>query len=94
LALSNNNKIRNLKINKISSTSTFSEIDDLSLWYKIKSFIIGGSPKSSFIYEEKVNVMKLDDFCNNHKISNIDLLKIDTEGHEKEVLEGALNLNK
>jgi len=94
LALSNNNKIRNLKINKISSTSTFSEIDDLSLWYKIKSFIIGGSPKSSFIYEEKVNVMKLDDFCNNHKISNIDLLKIDTEGHEKEVLEGALNLIK
>jgi len=56
------------------------------LWYKIKSFIVGSSLKSSFIYEEKVNVIKLDDFCNNHKISNIDLLKIDTEGHEKEVL--------
>jgi FkbM family methyltransferase len=84
LALGNNNETRNLKINKKSSTSTFSEIDDLSLWYKIKSFI----------YEEKVNVMKLDDFCNDHKISNIDLLKIDTEGHEKEVLEGALNLIK
>ena len=94
LALGNNNEIRNLKINKKSSTSTFSEINDLSLWYKIKSFIVGGSPKSSFIYEEKVNVMKLDDFCNDHKISNIDLLKIDTEGHEKEVLEGALNLIK
>ena len=38
--------------------------------------------------------MKLDDFCNDHKIFNIDLLKIDTEGHEKEVLEGALNLIK
>ena len=84
MALGNNNETRNLKINKKSSTSTFSEIDDLSLWYKIKSFI----------YEEKVNVMKLDDFCNDHKISNIDLLKIDTEGHEKEVLEGALNLIK
>jgi FkbM family methyltransferase len=94
LALGNNNETRNLKINKKSSTSTFSEIDDLSLWYKIKSFIVAGSPKSSFIYEEKVNVMKLDDFCNDHKISNIDLLKIDTEGHEKEVLEGALNLIK
>ena len=94
LALSNNNEIRNLKINKKSSTSTFSEINDLSLWYKIKSFIVGGSSKSSFVYEEKVNVMKLDDFCNDHKISNIDLLKIDTEGHEKEVLEGALNLIK
>ena len=94
LALGNNNEIRNLKINKKSSTSTFSEIDDLSLWYKIKSFIVGGSPKSSFIYEEKVNVMKLDDFCDDYKISNIDLLKIDTEGHEKQVLEGALNLIK
>ena len=94
LALGNNNETRNLKINKKSSTSTFSEIDDLSLWYKIKSFIVAASPKSSFIYEEKVNVMKLDDFCNDHKISNIDLLKIDTEGHEKEVLEGALNLIK
>ena len=94
LALGNNNEIRNLKINKKSSTSTFSEINDLSLWYKIKSFIVGSSLKSSFIYEEKVNVMKLDDFCNDHKIPNIDLLKIDTEGHEKEVLEGALNLIK
>ena len=94
LAISNNNGIRNLKINEISSTSTFSEINDLSLWYKIKSFIVGGSSKSSFVYEEKVNVMKLDDFCNDHKISNIDLLKIDTEGHEKEVLKGALNLIK
>lgn len=94
LALGNNNEIRNLKINKKFSTSTFSEINNLSLWYKIKSFIISGSVKSSFIYEEKVNVMKLDDFCNDYKISNIDLLKIDTEGHEKEVLEGALNLIK
>ena len=94
LALSNNNGIRNLKINKISLTSTFSEINNQSLWYKIKSFIVRGSLKSPFNYEEKVNVMKLDDFCNDHKISNIDLLKIDTEGHEKEVLEGALNLIK
>ena len=93
-ALGNNNEIKNLKINKVSSTSTFSEINDLSLWYKIKSFILRGPSKSSFIDEEKVNVMKLDDFCDDYKISNIDLLKIDTEGHEKQVLEGALNLIK
>jgi len=93
-ALGNNNEIRNLKINKKTSTSTFSDINNLSLWYKIKSFILRGSTKSSFIDEEKVNVMKLDDFCDDYKISNIDLLKIDTEGHEKQVLEGALNLIK
>jgi len=94
LALGSNNEIRNLKINKKSSTSTFSKINNLSLWYKFKSFIVDGSTKSSFINEEKVNVMKLDDFCNDHKIFNIDLLKIDTEGHEREVLKGALNLIK
>ena len=93
-ALGNNNEIRNLKINKKTSTSTFSDINNLSLWYKIKSFILRGSTKSSFIDEEKVSVMKLDDFCDDYKISNIDLLKIDTEGHEKQVLEGALNLIK
>ena len=93
-ALGKNNEIRNLKINKKTSTSTFSDINNLSLWYKIKSFILKGSTKSSFIDEEKVKVMKLDDFCDNYKISDIDLLKIDTEGHEKQVLEGALNLIK
>ena len=93
-ALGNNNEIRNLKINKKTSTSTFSDINNLSLWYKIKSFILKFSTKSSFIDEEKVNVIKLDDFCDDYKISNIDLLKIDTEGHEKQVLEGALNLIK
>ena len=93
-ALGNNNEIRNLKINKKTSTSTFSDINNLSLFYKIKSFILRGSTKSSFIDEEKVSVMKLDDFCDDYKISNIDLLKIDTEGHEKQVLEGALNLIK
>ena len=93
-ALGNNNEIKNLKINKKTSTSTFSDINNLSLWYKIKSFILRGTTKSSFIGEEKVNVMRLDDFCADYKISNIDLLKIDTEGYEKHVLEGALNLIK
>jgi FkbM family methyltransferase len=93
-ALGKKNEIRNLKISKKTSTSTFSEINDFSLWYKIKSFILSGSIKSSFISEEKVQVIKLDDFCRENKISNIDLLKIDTEGHEKDVLEGAKNLLK
>ena len=94
LALSNNSAIKNLKINKKTSTSTFSEINDLSLWYKIKSFIVSGSINTSFVAEERVNVITLDEFSNTHKILNVDLLKIDTEGHEKEVLEGALSLIK
>lgn len=36
-----------------------------------------------------VRTATLDDFCRWHKVEHIDLLKIDTEGHEIEVLEGA-----
>lgn len=38
---------------------------------------------------EKVHVTTLDKFCDQHNISNISLLKIDVEGHELNVLEGA-----
>ena len=92
LAISNNSGIKNLKINKKSSTSTFSEIDTSSKWYKMKSLLLGGNIKTSFIAQEEVNTSTLDDFCLKNKIENIDLLKIDTEGHEKEVLQGASSL--
>lgn len=39
-----------------------------------------------------VDVVDLDTFASAHGISVIDLLKIDTEGHELEVLKGARNL--
>src|SRR5271166_3137622 len=39
-----------------------------------------------------VQVVALDDFCQQHAIERIDLLKIDTEGHELEVLRGARDL--
>ena len=37
----------------------------------------------------QVQKTTLDDFCKTHNIPNIDILKIDTEGHEREVLIGA-----
>lgn len=44
--------------------------------------------------EHQVRVICLDDFFLDHHIENIDLLKIDTEGHEFEVLKGATKLIK
>ena len=43
----------------------------------------------SLDHKEKVKLIKLDDFCDNKMINKIDFLKIDTEGHELKVLEGA-----
>jgi FkbM family methyltransferase len=41
---------------------------------------------------ENVEVQALDQFCHRHKIDRIDYLKIDTEGHDLKVLEGAESL--
>lgn len=39
-------------------------------------------------HERSVKIIRLDDYMNDKKINHIDLLKIDTQGHEPEVLEG------
>lgn len=41
------------------------------------------------IYKEEIRLKRLDEFCSEHKIAHIDLLKIDVEGGELEVLKGA-----
>jgi len=88
-AISNKNHKRKLKINIKTSTSTFSKYNHNSYWKKIKEFLLMGFNKSSFVKSEIVNVVTIDNFCKKNNIKNIDLLKIDTEGHEAEVLEGA-----
>jgi len=42
--------------------------------------------------KEKVQTITIDDFCKNNSIEHISFLKIDTEGHELSVLEGASNM--
>jgi FkbM family methyltransferase len=49
-----------------------------------------GSPQSSLA--ETVVMDTLDSYCAAHQVTSIDFLKIDTEGHELEVLKGAKNL--
>jgi FkbM family methyltransferase len=39
--------------------------------------------------KEKITLDTIDNFCNRHHIENIDFLKIDVEGHELKVLQGA-----
>jgi len=39
--------------------------------------------------EQTIKIITLDNYCNEKKITKIDLLKIDTEGYEINVLEGA-----
>ena len=52
---------------------------------KNKHPIHWGSPKST----SGVKSTTLDEFCNKNKIKRVDFIKIDTDGHEPEVLVGA-----
>lgn len=45
-----------------------------------------------FNLSEKVIIDTLDNYCNSNNIQNIDLLKIDVEGHELDVLQGSVEM--
>ena len=72
-----------------SSSSTLSEINKNSKYYKRKIKILGFSNKI-FTQSIKVNLKLLDDYFIDNNIEKIDLLKIDTEGHEYFVLKGSV----
>jgi FkbM family methyltransferase len=94
LAISDSNKIKKMNINVKSSTSTFSIYNQNSSWKKIKDFLLTGFKNKSIINSELVHTSSLDSFCKKKNIKKIDLLKIDTEGHEMQVLHGAKLLLK
>lgn len=76
------NKIRVFKISKGVSTLLDSDvIDDFS-----KSF---GEYK-----DEEIDVITLDDFIKENNIQKINFIKIDTEGYELNILEGAIETIK
>ena len=90
LAISNIKDEIELNIGYFSSMSTFSKINDKSFYTKVKKIIIWLSFGKFKIYEKKILVkaIRLEDFIKEKKIKEIDLLKIDTEGHELNVIQG------
>ena len=81
---------RKLHKNFLSTTSTFSKINLKSKHFMIKSIILGNK-KAGFYSNETTKINTISYFIKKYKIKNIDLLKIDTEGHELEVLLGLKN---
>ncbi len=43
----------------------------------------------NFNVSERISIRMLDDYCRQQEVEHIDLLKVDVEGHELEVFEGA-----
>ena len=79
-----------LKIGYLSSMSTINEINYDSLYTKIKTFIIWIISRKFSIYNNEITIKKrrLDNFIRTHGVKKVDLIKIDTEGHEFNVIKG------
>ena len=90
LALSEKNGFDYLQIGHISSMSTINRLNEKSFYTKIKKLIIAIFYFKTEVYKKKIKIKKntLSTILEKHKIKKIDLLKIDTEGHEFNILKG------
>ena len=77
---------KKLKINKLSMTSSLAEINEKSLYLKIKNFLTFS--KSNFEDEYEIQTNTVDKIFENTNLQKA-LLKIDVEGFEMNVIEGS-----
>jgi len=78
----------------LNETSTFEELNYNSAYLKRKASILGVKPAKVIKRSYEVDVITLADFISANKIDRIDVLKIDTEGHEFKCLLGLFKTNE
>ena len=78
---------KKLQINKLSMTSSLAEVNEKSLYFKLKNFLTRS--KSNFVDEYEVQTNTIDNFFKNVNLEKT-LLKIDVEGYEMNVIKGSL----
>jgi FkbM family methyltransferase len=86
--VSNQNGKLLLKETVTDETSTFEELNYKSEYLKMKSKVLGIKPEHLVLDTYEVEVIKLSDFIVQQQLKQINVLKIDTEGHELKCLEG------
>ena len=77
---------KNLQINKFSMTSSLAEINEKSLYLKLKNFLTRS--KSNFVDEYEVKTNTVDNVFKDVNLEKT-LLKIDVEGFEMNVIKGS-----
>ena len=87
-AVSDSQKTQNIYINKHDLTSSLTKMNEKNLYLKVKAKLFGGNLKDMITNQYSVKTISLSYFLKQKKINKIDLIKIDTEGHELNVLKG------
>ena len=89
-ALGDKNEEKEFNVTAKTGNSSFNKINLGTEWLKERSKEHNTTEKGYVTSVQKVNVIKLDDYCKDNNIGVIDLVKIDTQGYEDKVLEGSL----
>ena len=88
-ALSNKNGISFFYINHHDLTSSLNILNQKNNFLKFKSILFGVKSGEMIRKKTKIKIKTLNNLIKKYKIKQFDLVKIDTEGHEYEVLQGA-----
>jgi FkbM family methyltransferase len=91
LGLDNSNTVKNFYLNTnfpASGSSLQRIISSDELWKATRAIILGKKNKPFKVY--KVETQSVDKFCSINNVSKIDILKIDVEGNEINVIQGAI----
>ena len=93
IALGEKSKMEYLNIGHISSMSTINKINNYSFYTNLKKILILFFCGRYEIYKNKILVKKktMKEIYKNYSYKKIDLIKIDTEGHEFNVIKGMGN---
>ena len=88
-AISDKSTFKDIYINQHDLTSSLSTLDvENNKYLQLKAKLFGTTGPGMILKKTKVKTKKLSEIIKSQKIKKIDLVKIDTEGHEFEVLKG------
>lgn len=86
--LSNKNCKKNLNVDEHEASTTLLKFNKKNFFLKLKSYIFQKKSKNKLNKKYKVNLFTLKNFLLKKRILKVNLIKIDTEGHELNILNG------